>query len=208
MVNGIAAVVIAYLLGSISGAYIFTRLLTGKDIRKLGAGVAGARNVYREIGLKAAIPAGIIDVGKGALAVVLADFVLRAPQPYLALVGLAAVAGHIWPVYLKFRGGNGLSTAIGVLAMMLTRELFIIIGIMMVLTVVTRNPVLSLNIGFLSLPVSAWFFEESPLAALFSVFMIAIMVINFIPTARAALAAAGSRQNLIASLVRAGDSKK
>jgi len=206
--NGIAAVVVAYLLGSISGAYLATRLMAGKDIRKLGGGNAGARNVYREVGLKAAIPAAIIDAGKGALAVVIADFVLGAQQPFLALSALAVVAGHIWPIFLKFSGGSGLSPAIGALLLLLTQELLVILGIMLVLTVVTRNPVLSLNIGFISLPVSAWFFEKSPLAVLFSILLIAIMVINFIPTAKAALAEAGSPQKLMADLVRTGDSKK
>ena len=82
---GVFAVIIAYLVGSIPGAYIITRLMTGKDIRKLGGGNAGARNVYREVGLKAAIPVVIIDVGKGVAAVAIAKFVLEAPSLFVVL---------------------------------------------------------------------------------------------------------------------------
>ena len=168
IVNGIAAVVIAYLIGSISGAYVFTRLVAGKDIRKLGGGNAGARNVYRSVGLKAAVPTAIVDVGKGALAVVIAHRLvglppmqlLGTPQIFVLAAGLAAVAGHIWPIYLKFGGGNGLSAVIGVLAILMPRELLVALGLMVVFTVVTRNPVLSVNIGLLTVPVFAWFSEE------------------------------------------------
>ncbi|MFC1943501.1 glycerol-3-phosphate acyltransferase [Chloroflexota bacterium] len=67
--NGVIAVIIAYLLGSIPAAYIITRLRTGKDIRQLGGSNAGARNVFREVGLGAAIPVAIFDVGIGVLSV-------------------------------------------------------------------------------------------------------------------------------------------
>ena len=203
--NGVIAVVIAYLLGSFPSAYIITRLATGKDIRKLGGGNAGARNVYREVGLRAAIPVAILDVGKGAAAVAIADLALAAPQPFLALAGLAAVAGHIWPIFLKFSGGNGLSTAIGVLALMMTRELVIVLAAMFILAIVTRNPVLSLNIGLISLPVTGWFLEKSWLAVLFSVLLILIMALHFLPTAKAAIAEAGGRDKLFAELLRADE---
>ena len=200
--NGVIAVVIAYLLGSFPAAYIITRLATGKDIRKLAGGNADVRNVYREVDLKAAIPVAIIDVGKGMVAMAIADLVLVAPQPFLALAGLAAVAGHIWSIYLKFTGGNGISTAIGVLSLMMTRELLIVLAIMLVLTVITRNPILSLSIGLLSLPVSGWFLEKSWLAVIFSALLILMMMVHFLPTARAALAQAGSKERLLAELLR------
>ena len=105
MVNGIIAIIIAYLLGSIPAAYIITRLKTDKDIRQMGGGNVGARNVYREVGLGAAIVAGIFDIGKGAAAVAIAYWVLGVPLLFVLLAGLAVVAGHIWSVYLKFTGG-------------------------------------------------------------------------------------------------------
>ena len=85
MINGIIAVVIAYLLGSIPSAYIVTRIKTGKDIRKLGGGNVGARNVFHEAGPWAAVIVGIADVGKGAGAVLIAGWLLGWPKPWLCL---------------------------------------------------------------------------------------------------------------------------
>jgi glycerol-3-phosphate acyltransferase PlsY len=200
VIAGFISVIIAYLLGSINSAYIVTRLVTGKDIRQLGGGNAGGRNVFREIGLAAAIPVAIFDVGKGAASVAIAYWFLNVPlyemHPFVMIAGTAAVAGHMWSIYLKFTGGNGLAATIGVLAMVMPWALLIVLAIMLVLTVFTRNPVLSLNIGLLSMPISAWFLEQSWLPVVFSTVLIVIMVLNFIPTARAALVKAGSSRNL------------
>jgi glycerol-3-phosphate acyltransferase PlsY len=204
--TGLLAIIIAYLLGSINSAYIVTRLVTGKDIRKLGGGNAGGRNVFREVGLGAAIPVAIFDIGKGAASVAIAHWLLDVPlfeiNPFILLAGLAAVAGHMWSVYLKFTGANGLAATIGVLAILMPWALLVIFGIMFILTAITRNPVLSLNIGLLSMPVSAWFLEKSWLPVVFSIVLIIILVLNFIPIARTALVRAGSGKNLAAQLLR------
>ena len=202
MFNGVIAVIIAYLLGSIPSAYIVTRLKTGKDIRQLGGGNVGARNVFHEVGLWAAIIVSVFDIGKGAAAVAIASWLLGAPLFFVLAAGLAAVAGHMWSIYLKFTGGNGLATSIGVLSLLMTRELLIIIAIIIVFIVITRNTVLSVNISFLSLPVSAWFLEKSWPFVIFSVVLLLILVLNFLPTARAAFVKAGSRENFFAELLR------
>jgi glycerol-3-phosphate acyltransferase PlsY len=204
--SGILAVIIAYLLGSINGAYIVTRLATGKDIRTLGGGNAGGRNVFRSVGLRAAVPVVIIDLGKGAGSVAIANWLLGVPvyelHIFTCLAGLAAVAGHMWSVYLKFTGGNGLGASIGALSMLIPWSLLIVLGIMGLLSLFTRNPVLSLNIALLSLPVSAWFLHHNWLPVVFSVILILIMVLNFIPTAREAMAKAGSADSLRDDLLR------
>jgi len=202
MFNGIIAVIIAYLLGSIPSAYIVTRLKTGKDIRQLGGGNVGARNVFHEVGLWAAIIVSVFDIGKGAAAVAIASWLLGAPLFFVLAAGLAAVAGHVWSIYLKFAGGNGLATSIGVLSLLMTRELLIIIAIIIVFIVITRNTVLSVNISLLSLPVSAWFLEKSWPFVIFSIVLLLILVLNFLPTARAAFVKAGSRENFFAELLR------
>ncbi len=220
IVAGIIAIIIGYLLGSIPSAYIVTRRLTGKDIRKLGGGNVGARNVFREVGLLPAIAVGIFDVGKGAAAIVVAHRLLNVPlyepqffklasgpQFFILTAGLAAVAGHMWSIYLKFSGGNGLAATIGVLAILMRWELLIVLGLMLILTAITRNPVLSLNISLLSLPISGRFLENSWLPVVFTILLILILVLNFIPTARAALAKAGSGKNLSAELLRGNKTK-
>ena len=206
VITGVIAIIIAYLLGSIPFAYIFTRLMTGKDIRKLGSGNVGGNNVYGQVGLKAAIPVAIFDVGKGTAAVVVAHWLLDAPmyepQLFVLLAGIAAVAGHMWSVYLKFTGGNGLSATIGVLAVLLPWELLIVIALLLVLTAITRNLVLSVNISLLSVPISAWFLEKEWMYVGFCLVLIVMLVLNFIPTAKAALVKAGTRKNLVDDLLR------
>ena len=206
VVNEIIAVVLGYLLGSIPSAYIATRIAIGKDIRQLGSGNVGGNNVFQEVGLRAAIPVGIFDVGKGAAAVAIAHWLLNVPlhepQLFVLLAGIAAVAGHMWSIYLKFTGGNGLSATIGALAVLMPWELLIVIGILLILTAITRNLVLSVNISLLSVPISAWFLEKEWLYVGFCIVLIIMLVLNFIPTARAALAKAGSKENLFAKLLR------
>jgi glycerol-3-phosphate acyltransferase PlsY len=209
VLTGIIAIIIAYLLGSIPFAYIFTRLMTGKDIRQLGSGNVGGNNVYGQVGIKAAIPVAIFDVGKGTAAVVIAHWLLDVPmyQPYepqlfVLLAGIAAVAGHMWSVFLKFTGGNGLSATIGVLAVLLPWELLIVIALLLVLTAITRNLVLSVNISLLSVPISAWFLEKEWMYVVFCLILVVMLVLNFIPTAKAALVKAGTGKNLVDDLLR------
>ena len=202
----VIAIIVAYLLGSIPFAYIFTRLATGKDIRRLGSGNAGGNNVFQEVGLRAAIPTAFFDVGKGALAVAMAhwllDVPLHQPELFVLLAAIAAIAGHMWSVYLKFSGGNGLSATIGALAILMPWELLIVIGLLLILKVVTHNLVLSVNISLFSVPISAWFLERSSLFVGFSIIVAVLLILNFIPTAGAALVRAGSRKNLFDELLR------
>jgi len=202
----IIAIIIAYLLGSIPFAYIFTRLITGKDIRQLGSGNGGAHNVFREAGMKVAIPVALFDIAKGTAAVFSAYRLLKLPllKPdiYVLLAALAVIAGHIWSVYLKFRGGNGLSATFGALAIIIPWELLIVIGLLLILWVSTRNLVLSVNIALLSVPISAWFLAKSWLLVGFSLVVAVMLIIHFLPAAKAALVKAGNKKNLTRELLR------
>ncbi|UCC17556.1 MAG: glycerol-3-phosphate acyltransferase [Dehalococcoidales bacterium] len=208
-VTGILAILIGYLLGSINSAYIITRLIKGEDIRKLGGGNAGGRNVFRSVGFWAAVPVIIWDLGKGAGSVAIACWLLDVPlyevNIYVLLAGVAAIAGHMWSVYLKFTGGNGLAAAIGALAMIIPWSLLIVFGIMGALSLLTKNPVLSLNIALLSLPVSSWLFEKEWLLVFFSITIILMMILNFVPTAQAALTDAGGMKHLVLQVLRKTD---
>ncbi len=216
-VGGVLAVVLAYLLGSIPAAYIVTRLFKGKDIRKLGGGNVGARNVFREVGRAVGAGVAIFDIAKGAGAVLLAMWLLDWPQlrtvqvsTVLALLaGLAVVAGHIWSVYLKFTGGNGVATSLGVLSIMMTRELVIALAITLLFIVITRNVILSVNLSLLSVPISAWRLEEkSWLFLAFTIVLLVIMAVHFLPVAMADFARAGSKENFFAQLLRQNQVKK
>ncbi len=202
VVTGIISIVIAYLLGSIPSAYIAGRIVTGKDIRQMGGGNVGARNAFYEAGKAAGAAVAIFDIGKGVAAAAIALWLLEAHPHFALAAGLAAVAGHIWPVFLRFSGGNGLGTTIGVLSVLLPKELLICLGIILLLIIFTRNPVLSTNISLLSVPISTWLIEKSWQHVIFCAVLIVMMVLHFLPTAIAALAEAGSKENFFAELLR------
>ncbi|MFW6056134.1 MAG: glycerol-3-phosphate acyltransferase [Chloroflexota bacterium] len=113
MTVSIAALLGGYLLGAVPFAYIVTRIVKGVDIRTVDIGNSGAGSVIRYVGVRAGVLVAIGDVGKGAAAVALAQ-VLGAGLSIAFLSGMAAVIGHIWPVYIGFRGGQGVATLIGV----------------------------------------------------------------------------------------------
>ncbi len=104
----------AYLIGAIPTGIILTRLTGGEDIRKLGSGNIGATNVYRTAGRKLGIITLIGDCLKGIIPLLIAIQLFQYQGGELALVGLAAFIGHCFPVYLGFKGGKGVATALGV----------------------------------------------------------------------------------------------
>jgi glycerol-3-phosphate acyltransferase PlsY len=108
------AVVAAYLLGSMSFSYLIVRLLRGVDIRTVGSGNAGATNVLRVAGPVPGACALALDIGKGVAAVLLARLLEVGPVA-ISAVGVAAVLGHLYPVFFGFRGGKGVATAAGTL---------------------------------------------------------------------------------------------
>lgn len=115
--TGPIAVLVAYLLGSIPFSYLIVRIHRGVDVRTIGSRSAGATNVLRASGKWAALLALLLDVAKGAAAVVLAG-TLDVGSWWLAAAAVAAVAGHVFPLFLVFRGGKGVATAAGVLAVL------------------------------------------------------------------------------------------
>jgi len=112
--TAVLMLILAYLLGSIPTAIIAARLRRGIDIRKEGSGNAGATNAARVLGLRAGIAVALIDLAKGLLSVLLlARIAPVADGGSPALCGIAAVTGHVFPVFAGFRGGKGVATAAG-----------------------------------------------------------------------------------------------
>jgi glycerol-3-phosphate acyltransferase PlsY len=113
-----ALAVAGYLLGSVPFGFLVTKGVRGVDVRAAGSGNTGATNVTRVAGVGPGLLVLVLDAGKGALAVLLARAVLPGAPFVQALAGLAAVAGHVAPVWLGFRGGKGVATTLGVLAVL------------------------------------------------------------------------------------------
>jgi glycerol-3-phosphate acyltransferase PlsY len=130
------AVAVAYLVGSIPFAYLLSRR-RGVDLREVGSGNIGASNVLRTSGVRAAVLAMVLDGVKGALAVLLAQR-LAAGQAVPVAAGLASVLGHIYPVWLRFRGGKGVATAAGVFAILTPLSLGVASGVFLIAVWMTR----------------------------------------------------------------------
>jgi len=109
---GFFSLLLGYLLGSIPSGWLAGRWLKNIDIRELGSGSTGATNVLRQVGKGPALVVFLIDVGKGAAAVLIAR-ALGLSDWIQVLAGLTALAGHIWPVWLGFKGGKAVATGLG-----------------------------------------------------------------------------------------------
>lgn len=142
----------AYVLGSISSAYIAGRLAKGIDIRTVGSLNAGALNTFNQVGPAAAIAVLVADTVKGALAVLLAAGL--SGSAWASLFGaLGVVAGHNWPVFLRFRGGKGVATVLGVSLVLLPWLTVAAVVPAILVIVLTRNVVIGATLGFAMLNV-------------------------------------------------------
>lgn len=121
LIPGLFSLLAGYLLGSLPSGYLAGRWLMGIDIRREGSGSTGATNVLRVVGKGPALAVFVVDVGKGAGAVLLAKALLEplgmssAGDSWVVAAGLAALAGHIWPLWLGWKGGKAVATGLGML---------------------------------------------------------------------------------------------
>lgn len=169
------ALLIAYLLGSIPFGYILVRSTEGTDIRSFGSGNIGATNVFRK-SRWAGILTLVLDAGKGYLAVVLAGWLGVSPE-WQAGAALAAIIGHIFTVWLRFRGGKGVATGCGAYLAISPLAVLTTLGFFLLILILTRYISLS-SIGAAAL-VPFWiYFYGAPAAALFCVAAGSILIIT------------------------------
>ncbi len=136
----LVVVIVAYLLGSISWAYVIGRLATGIDMTEVGDGRIGASFAIRRLGVGWGIAVGVLDFFKGAAAVALPMF-LNLPIYIIFFCALAVVAGHNWSIFLGFKGGRGAAASFGVLAVMAPLAAVIPVALMAVPFLATRKSV-------------------------------------------------------------------
>ena len=192
----VLAIVIGYLLGSIPCAYIAGRLVKGVDIRQLGGGNVGAVNVMREIGTVAGFAVLFADMAKGLIAVLIAQW-LGLPLIFVFIVGLAAVVGHSWPVWLGFKGGQGAATTMGVLLALVPGEFAISFAIIVIVVLATSNMRLGIGIGLVFLPLIIWLFGGEVSIIVYSIALPLFCGLKNIPGLKAAMAGVSSKRNLI-----------
>jgi glycerol-3-phosphate acyltransferase PlsY len=150
------AVVIAYLLGSIPFGYLIVRRKMGADIRETGSGGTGATNVSRRAGKMAGVLTLLLDAAKGCAAVVLAQTISNDDR-VIAAAAVAVLVGHIFPVWLGFRGGKGVATGVGVFSVLAPIALLCAGVIFIAIVVTTRYVSLGSIIGAVLIPVFIWF---------------------------------------------------
>ena len=191
----VLAIIIAYLLGSIPSAYIAARLVKGVDIQRLGGGNVGAVNTMREIGTVAGFSVLFADMAKGAIAILIAQW-LGLPLIWVFIVGLAVVVGHNWSVWLKFKGGQGLATTLGVLLVLVPIEFAIIFAIIVIVVLVTSNMRLAAGVGLVLLPLIIWLFGGELSIIIYSLALPIFCSLKMIPRLKTDMAKRG-KKNLI-----------
>jgi glycerol-3-phosphate acyltransferase PlsY len=149
----------AYLLGCFAAGYYLVRSRLGEDIRELGSGSVGARNVGRILGKTGFLVTLLSDFGKGALAVWIAQHFTK-DERIVALAMVLVIAGHIWPAQLKFHGGKGMATSLGAL-LVFDPKLAMIYGVLFLgAFALLRRTVLPGLFALICVPLVALFFDE------------------------------------------------
>lgn len=181
----IALLVTAYLLGSIPTAVWWGKRYYGIDVREFGSGNAGATNTFRVLGKKAGIPVLFIDIVKGTSAVLLAflsPFVFESNQ-FVNLqlgLGIAALVGHVFPIFAGFRGGKGVATILGVVICLTPMTSLMVLGVFLIVLLATRYVSLSSMTAGLSFPffLNVVLKNQNQTLLIFSLFVAALLIVT------------------------------
>ena len=175
----------AYLLGSIPTAVWWGKRYYGIDVREFGSGNAGATNTFRVLGKKAGIPVLTIDIVKGTLAVLLAHFspFIFDSNEFVTLelgLGIAALVGHVFPVFAGFRGGKGVATILGVVICLTPITSLMVLGVFLIVLLATHYVSLSSMTAGLSFPffLNLVLKNQNQTLMIFSFFVAALLIIT------------------------------
>lgn len=178
MFNTIIIILVSYLIGNFCTAYVIGRTVFKKDIREYGSGNAGATNALRVFGAKAGAIAFVGDALKGILAIIIGFHLMG--YDGMILGGIFVAIGHNWPVFLKFEGGKGIATTIGVVTMI--KPLLALFIIIFSISIVYKTKYVSLGslIGSIILPIITIFlvlFNKADMNFLFLTLILSIMAV-------------------------------
>jgi len=172
-----AIVVFAYFLGSVSFGYLIG-LLTGKDVRKVGSGNIGATNVMRAVGKTAGIITLALDTAKGYVAVLLAERFAGPDESLPLICGLAALLGHCFPVFLKFRGGKGVATGLGVFLRLVPFYVIFALGAFLIVLAITRFVSAGSMAAAATMPIALWIGDASTELAMLAAVIAALIILK------------------------------
>lgn len=177
MLKAWAVLLGAYLLGSFPSAYLITRFIAGVDIRQVGNGNAGAKNTWLSVGWLPGLVVGITDAAKGVLAIVMARQ-LHMPENIVLLTGACVVLGHDFPLFLRFRGGQGMAAMVGVFFTLFPREAGLAFLAWITTLVLTRKWDVSCFVGFTLLPILMGAFGRSLKQILYPIVLLPTLAVR------------------------------
>ena len=160
--SGPLSALIAYLLGSIPVGYLIVRWMRGLDVRTTGSGSIGATNVMRSLGVAGFVVTFVLDVGKGTAAVLIASKLTAHDSPWVAVAAIVGILGHCYPVWLKFKGGKGVATGVGVFLALSPIPVGLVLGIFAVVLTLSRYVSLSSILAAAAFPVLVYFIDHPP----------------------------------------------
>jgi len=172
----VGLVVFAYVLGSLPTAYLLVRLMTGKDVRVYGSGNVGGTNALRTAGWKVGVVVTAIDVLKGAIPVWLMSR-FNPESVWVAAAMLAAVLGHCYPVWLKFKGGKGVATCFGAFLVIAPFSALAALGLWIVVLLISRWVSLASMVASASFPLILKLIDHPDMVTLVSVSAAAVIII-------------------------------
>jgi len=175
--TALLAVVVAFLVGGIPFGYLLVRWKTGEDVRTKGSGNIGATNVLRTTGRTVAVATLVLDIAKGVFAVWLADKVSDGSPVWMSLAALAVMAGHAYPVFLKFQGGKAVATFIGAFLYLTPIPMIAALLLFVIVVAATRQISTGSVVGAGSLPLAAWLIEHPPVVIILAALVAAGFVI-------------------------------
>lgn len=153
---------IAYLLGAVPFGYLLVKWKTGQDVRSSGSGNIGATNVLRTTGRAAGIVTLLLDIAKGFVAVWVAARLTDSSPLWTSMAALAVMAGHAFPVFLKFRGGKAVASFIGAFLYLAPLPLVAVLAVFVVVVAVTRYISLGSILASGSFPLAVWWMSHPP----------------------------------------------
>jgi len=160
--NGVLALIIGYLLGSIPWGYLLVKhvFAKGADIRDVGSGSIGATNVSRLAGLKGGVMTYLLDVGKGSLAVLTAGWLTSSNLWWMGAAGVMAIVGHMFPPWIGFRGGKGVATGVGVYLIVSPFSVASALALWGIVVYLTRYVSLGSIIAAAAMPLWIWLWDR------------------------------------------------
>jgi glycerol-3-phosphate acyltransferase PlsY len=173
----LVALVVAYLVGGIPFGYLLVRWKTGEDVREKGSGNIGATNVLRTTGRAVAVATLVLDIAKGVFAVWLADKLSDGSAVWMSLAALAVMAGHAFPVFLKFQGGKAVASFIGGFLYLTPIPMIAALVVFVIVVAATRQISMGSIVAAGSLPLATWLIEHPPWIVILATLVAAVFLI-------------------------------